>query len=184
LAARARVIIGNAGPRGKGVFAAGAISRSTVIGSFRGKPRWIWDIPEDVWPYTIQVDYDRYVVPRRNGTVWYLNHSCDPNCEITGRTIVARRDVRKGEELTFDYSCDVDWPGFAMPCSCGTPKCRKVIRAYRFLPGDLKARYGRHLAPFILREYSPKAAAGRSGAARRAAPRLEVTTTLAPTDYH
>jgi uncharacterized protein len=167
------MVIGDAGPRGRGVFAAGAIGRSTVIGSFRGKPRWIWDIPSDVWPYTIQVDFDRYVVPRRKGAVWYLNHSCDPNCEITGRTIVARRDIRKGEELAFDYSCDVDWPGFAMPCSCGSPRCRKVIRAYRFLPDNLKARYGRHVAPFILREYLPGAPVGRTArpAARRAAPR-------------
>lgn len=171
VAAKARTVIGDAGPRGKGVFAAADIRRFTVIGSYRGRPRWIWDIPKEVWPYTIQVGYDRYVVPRKKGTVWYLNHSCDPNCEITGRAIVARREVRKGEELTFDYSCDVDWPGFAMACSCWTPRCRKVVRAYRFLPAKLKAEYGRHVAPFILKEYFPEGAAERSAPARPAASR-------------
>jgi len=145
--------IGPAGTKGKGVFAAGPIRRSTVVASFRGRPRWIWDIPRESWPYTIQVGYDRYVVPRRGGVAWYLNHSCAPNCVITGTRLVADRDIARGEELTFDYSTDVDWVGFRMPCSCGSPECRRVVRAYRFLPAKLKLRYGRHVATFILRGY-------------------------------
>lgn len=135
------------------MFATGRIRRSTVIATFHGKPKWIWEIPEEVWPYTIQVDYDRYVVPRKHGVIWYFNHSCDPNCGIKGNSIIAERDIEKREELTFDYSCDVDWPGFKMPCMCGSPSCRKIVRAYRYLPASLKERYRDHVAPFILREY-------------------------------
>ena len=141
------------------MFAAGPIKESTAIGTFRERPKWIWDIPHEIWPYTIQVDYDRYVVPRKGGPVWYINHSCDPNCVISGMGIVSRRAIEEGEELTFDYSTDVDWPGFSMACSCGSPKCRKVVGAYRFLPPRVKRSYGRQVAPFILREYfrRPKA---------------------------
>lgn len=150
---RASIRIGEAGPKGKGVFAASPVKRLSLVGSFRGRPRWIWDIPHEVWPHTVQVGYDRYVVPRRRGAIWYINHSCDPNCMIDGDRIVAARDVAEGEELTFDYSTDVDWAGFRMDCSCGSAKCRKVVRAYRFLPAKLKLRYGSHVARFISREY-------------------------------
>ncbi len=149
----ARTRVGDAGPKGRGVFAAGRIPRSTTIATFRGTPRWIWDIPVEAWPYAIQVDYDRYVVPRRKGVGWYINHSCEPNCVMSGLSIVTEREVEKGEELTFDYSTDVDWVGFRMACKCGSDRCRGTIRAYRFLPKELKRRYGRSVAPFIRKKY-------------------------------
>jgi len=145
--------IGDSGLRGKGVFAAGPIPALTRIANYCGKTRWIWDIPRDLWPYTFQVDYDRYKLPRRNTIGWYINHSCSPNCVISGSSILARRDIKRGEELTFDYSTDVDWPGFAMKCRCGSLNCRGTIRAYRFLPKELKLRYGERAAPFIVKKY-------------------------------
>ena len=148
--------IGDCGPRGEGVFATRGIPASTKVATFRGTPRWIWDIPEYLWPHTFQVGYDRYVLPRRNSVGWLINHSCNPNCIISGMSIVTKRKIRRGEELTFDYSSDVDWPGFRMACRCGSPNCRGVIRAYRFLPKKLKLRYGRHVAPFISRRYGVK----------------------------
>jgi hypothetical protein len=165
------VRVADAGRKGKGIFASAAIKKSSTIATFRGKPKWVWEIPVEVLPYTIQVDYDRYVVPKRGGTIWYMNHSCEPNCGITGNRIVAERDIANGEELTFDYSSDVDWPGFRMKCSCGCTTCRKVIRAYRFLSIALKLRYGRHVAPFILRRYFRKTKATRLGLAEPAARR-------------
>jgi hypothetical protein len=56
----------------------------------------------------------------------YLNHSCDPNCEvdeINNRVwILALRDIAAGEELLWDYNLyDDDDPA---PCYCGSPKCR------------------------------------------------------------
>ena len=160
-----RFRIGDAGAKGKGVFATRPLRRSEVLVTFRGKPRWIWDIPRETWPYTIQVDYDRYLVPKKNGVGWYLNHSCQPNCVISGLSVVAARDIRNGEELTFDYSTDVDWPGFRMACSCGARRCRKVVRAYRFLPENLRERYGKRVAPYIARRY-----VGRPKVRRRRGP--------------
>jgi len=62
----------------------------------------------------------------------HLNHSCDPNCEaelIEGKIwIVARRDIRAGEEITFDYGYDLeDYRDH--PCSCGSPACVGYIVA-------------------------------------------------------
>jgi hypothetical protein len=160
VAGRAPVIstrIGDCGPKGKGVFTMEPISASTRVATYAGTPKWIWDIPQEVWPYAFQVDYDQYVLPRRNSVGWFINHSCEPNCLVSGRSIVAKRRIREDEELTFDYSTDVDWPGFRMICRCGSAGCRRMIRAYRFLPRKLKLGYGRCVAPYILKRYGPAA---------------------------
>ncbi len=59
----------------------------------------------------------------------YLNHSCDPNCEvdeIKGRVwLFALRDIAAGEELVWDYNLyDDEDPA---PCFCGSPKCRGTM---------------------------------------------------------
>jgi hypothetical protein len=59
----------------------------------------------------------------------YLNHSCDPNCEvdeIKNRVwILAIRNIAAGEELLWDYNLyDDDDPA---PCHCGSSKCRGTM---------------------------------------------------------
>jgi SET domain-containing protein len=57
----------------------------------------------------------------------YINHSCNPNCytQIVGDTIWIRaaRNIRKGEELTYDYS--TDGVG-SIPCRC-SPGCKVML---------------------------------------------------------
>lgn len=61
-----------------------------------------------------------------NGIAALINHSCAPNCEaeeIRGQVwITAIRDIRRGEELTYDYNL-YDGEG-DVPCRCGARKCR------------------------------------------------------------
>ena len=59
----------------------------------------------------------------------YLNHSCDPNCEvdeIKGRVwIFSLRNIAAGEELVWDYNLyDDEAPA---PCSCGASNCRGTM---------------------------------------------------------
>ncbi|HEY2951594.1 MAG TPA: SET domain-containing protein-lysine N-methyltransferase [Verrucomicrobiae bacterium] len=65
----------------------------------------------------------------------FLNHSCAPNCDaelIDGRVwIIANRDIRAGEELTFNYGYDLD-DYRAHPCRCGAPNCPGYIVAPEF----------------------------------------------------
>ncbi len=66
-----------------------------------------------------------------------LNHSCEPNCSAefeAGRIwIVAERDIRAGEELTFNYGYDLeDYQDF--PCRCGRPACVGFIVAEEYFP--------------------------------------------------
>ena len=63
------------------------------------------------------------------GIAAYLNHSCDPNCEIdeikNRAYIFALRDIAAGEELLWDYNLyDDDDPA---PCHCGSAKCRGTM---------------------------------------------------------
>ncbi len=54
------------------------------------------------------------------------NHSCNPNCEaqnVDGEIwLVALKNIRKNDELTFDYGYALEhWEDH--PCRCGSSKC-------------------------------------------------------------
>lgn len=57
----------------------------------------------------------------------YVNHSCDANTTSEDDCDVAIRDIKKGEEITSDYSKDSP-PGFNMKCECGSKNCRRIIK--------------------------------------------------------
>jgi hypothetical protein len=59
---------------------------------------------------------------------WYLNHSCEGNCGFNDEgDFIAIRDIRKGEELSYDYGLVESNPRFSMGCACKTQTCRHVI---------------------------------------------------------
>jgi SET domain-containing protein len=64
-----------------------------------------------------------------------LNHSCTPNCaaeEADGRIwIVASRDIKAGEEITFNYNFDLE-AYQEHPCQCGSTDCVGYIVAEEF----------------------------------------------------
>lgn len=143
--------IGRAGKKGFGVFATVEIPEETIVIRYRGRARWIWDIPHYMWDHCLQVDYDRYVVPARDSPGWFVNHSCEPNCAVNGeREIITLRRIWKGEELTFDYSTNVGWDGFEMACSCGASGCRGTIRSYAEISEALRERYDRRVSAYLL----------------------------------
>ncbi len=56
-----------------------------------------------------------------------INHSCKPNCEVLGKGkklwIHAIRNIKKGEELTYDYGFSYDKDYKQFPCKCGDKNC-------------------------------------------------------------
>lgn len=66
----------------------------------------------------------------------YINHSCEPNCGLSGtKTFRALKNIKAGEELTFDYSTseiDTNWV-LDYECKCGSKTCRKTIRSIQSL---------------------------------------------------
>ena len=57
----------------------------------------------------------------------FINHSCRPNCYVDIRDgviwIRAARNIRKGEELTYDYNTDGDG---LIKCQCH-PGCQRLL---------------------------------------------------------
>lgn len=85
------------------------------------------------------------------GNERFMNHSCDPNTWwADDDTMIARRDIQAGEELTYDYSTtDVDIP-FSFECLCGSPLCRGTVTHLDHQDPAWQARFGKHLPAHCL----------------------------------
>ena len=57
----------------------------------------------------------------------YINHSCDPNCEVNiiddKIWISSIKNIKKGDELSYDYGYDFDEDFRDHPCKCGSKSC-------------------------------------------------------------
>jgi SAM-dependent methyltransferase len=81
-----------------------------------------------------------------------INHSYDPNVWMQDQvTLVARRDIAVGDELTIDYALfeeTEEWVG-PWQCRCGSDLCRGGHSGRAWRRVDLQERYGDHFSPFI-----------------------------------
>ena len=68
-------------------------------------------------------------------------------------TLVARRGIAPGEELTLDYALFEEDEDFTMPweCICGSPICRKRITGRDWRLPELQLRYGEHFSHLNLK---------------------------------
>ena len=80
-------------------------------------------------PYSaFRLDAHRHVVQSDDDPARFGNHSCDPNLVLAdATTLVARRDIAAGEEITSDYATMTDNPSWRMTCNCGAADCRRVV---------------------------------------------------------
>jgi SET domain-containing protein len=80
----------------------------------------------EIWCFTVN---NRWVRDANVGgnVARFVNHACKPNCytEVAGDTIWIRaaRNIRKGEELTYDYHTDGEQ---VIPCRC-RPGCTRKL---------------------------------------------------------
>uniref|UniRef100_A0A1I7TPX8 Histone-lysine N-methyltransferase SETMAR n=1 Tax=Caenorhabditis tropicalis TaxID=1561998 RepID=A0A1I7TPX8_9PELO len=78
-----------------------------------------------------------FLDPRIRGNIGrFLNHSCDPNCEVVvvrlGKMIptagiFAKRDIQIGEELCYDYGMSGIEGDNRKLCHCKAATCRKYL---------------------------------------------------------
>jgi len=138
--------------KGLGVFAARDILKDEIITEFKGpfvKIEQLDGIPREVQDHLFNVGVGEYLIAREPGV--RTNHSCDPNAGIIRDVfLVAMRDIKKDEEVTFDYSMITadDW---TLECSCGSSSCRKRIGNYRDLPVEIKKKYENYTPDWIKR---------------------------------
>jgi uncharacterized protein len=91
------------------------------------------------------------VLPPRS-TSRFGNHSCDANLGWSDAyTLVARRDIAAGEELTSDYATSTVDSGFLLRCHCESTRCRGMISGDDWQIPELQARYDGHWVPMLER---------------------------------
>ena len=60
-----------------------------------------------------------------------INHSCNPNCEVFGKGlkvwVYAMKNIKKGEELSYDYGFSFDENFRQFPCNCRSKNCVRYI---------------------------------------------------------
>ncbi len=79
------------------------------------------------------------------------NHSCDPSVWLGDdkTTLVARRDIAVGEEVTTDYALWSDTTDWEMRCNCGSVSCRTVLTGQDWRLPELQAAYRGHWPAFL-----------------------------------
>jgi len=78
--------------------------------------------------YTIQVSPNIHISPNKDSGK-YINHSCFPNTKVNEeRQFIALSDIKKGEEITFDYNSTEDELAEQFYCNCGHKNCRGKIQ--------------------------------------------------------
>jgi SET domain-containing protein len=159
-----RVEIRQSPIHGKGMFASAPIKQGEVVNIWGGTlllteedmagdrakewraQRYVWAmIGEGLYLATL-LDEDEEDLTN------FINHSCDPNVWMKDEvTLVARRDIVAGEELTIDYAMfegDEEWVG-PWECHCGSELCRGRHTGGAWRQKELQERYRNHFSPFI-----------------------------------
>ncbi len=121
----------------KGVFARENIRQDSVIFRLRGT---ITTTPSK---YTIQLGSNRHLnfptIRKTNDGLdycWqYLNHHCEPNGYIDTAELTFRafRNIKRGEEITFNYLTTESKMAVPFACICGSSNCFGFIQGRDFL---------------------------------------------------
>ncbi|HKB08248.1 MAG TPA: SET domain-containing protein-lysine N-methyltransferase [Candidatus Polarisedimenticolia bacterium] len=135
--------------QGLGGFAVRPIARGTRIVEYTGErishaeADARYDDPRMSRHHTFLFTLDRSMVIDAavgGGAARFLNHSCDPNCAPVvegGRVFIeAARDIRPGEELTYDYAYRREGGADEeredrYACRCGARRCRGTLLSPR-----------------------------------------------------
>ena len=118
----------------RGLYASRDIKDGTKIVEYKGKIITKKKVEEDpkfdndkaIYLFNLNKRYDLDGDFKYN-TARLINHSCNPNCEVAGVGlkvwVYAIRDIKKGEELSYDYGFGYDEYYKDFPCRCGSKNC-------------------------------------------------------------
>lgn len=152
----------NTGKYGKGVFARMHIKNGERLVIFGGEVMHIDEIknlPAEFQDHTIQIE-ERFVLGTAKDAINledadFLNHSCEPNSGFKGQIfLVAMKDIKKDEEVTFDYVMVLSKSVgssivFEMDCKCGAKNCRKKITEDDWKIPELQIKYNGYFQPYL-----------------------------------
>ena len=140
-----RYVVRRSAIHGRGVFARRPIREGETVIEYKGEIISEAEIerryPEDrsginhTFVFGIEHDYNIDGGSKGNAARW-INHSCQPNCDTYEEDrrmyIRAIRNIRPGEELSYDYAIEAGEPLTAAlrarwPCWCGARTCRGTV---------------------------------------------------------
>lgn len=140
-----RIQTRRSGVHGKGVYAVVDLAEGETLIEYVGEVI-TWDEALERHPHDpadpnhtfyFHIDEDHVIDAKVGGnSSRWINHSCAPNCEAEideGRVFIrARRNIKAGEELFYDYGLVIDEPYTAKlkaqyPCWCGSKNCRGTL---------------------------------------------------------
>ena len=118
----------------KGLYASQNIKDGTKIIEYKGKiltkkqveenPKF--DNEKAIYLFNINKKYDLDGDFKYN-TARLINHSCNPNCEVLGTGlkvwVYAMKDIKKGDELSYDYGFSFNEDFKNYPCKCRAKNC-------------------------------------------------------------
>ena len=118
----------------RGLYAAKNIKAGTIVIHYKGKlitkketeknPKY--DNDKAIYLFNLNSRYD-LDGDFANNTARLINHSCSPNCEVDGKGlklwIYALKDIKKGEELSYDYGFGYDENYKDFVCKCRAKNC-------------------------------------------------------------
>jgi hypothetical protein len=129
-------------PFGKGLFALQDIQSNEFICTIDGPVINFADTLKlkEKESHAVQTDADLYIICQP--PFLYTNHSCDPNSGINSSLqLIALRDIKKDEEIFWDYSTSMLERHWTMKCACGNECCRKIITDFDLLPIHVQQYY-------------------------------------------
>ena len=118
----------------RGLFAIKNIKKGTRIIEYKGKiitkneteKNSKFDNDKDIYLFNLNGRYDLDGDYSWN-TARLVNHSCNPNCEVEGKGlklwITSIKDIKKNEELSYDYGFGYDRDYKQFPCKCAAENC-------------------------------------------------------------
>jgi SET domain-containing protein len=144
---------------GCGVFSNAVIAKGELVSLWGGRIIQKMYLDPSIPRFTqrvLQVDEDLYLLtaeePESNDC---FNHSCDPNLGFFGQIgLVALREIKAGEELSFDYAMSDGGPYDEFECYCGSVKCRGKITGNDWQLPELWEKYHGYFSPYLARRIS------------------------------
>jgi len=93
-----------------GVFLSRACTKGTVVRKFS-----VHEMVSEPTRTSIQIAEGIHV---EDAIGRYVNHACQPSCEISDAKIVALKDLNEGEEITFNYNANETIMATPFKCRC------------------------------------------------------------------
>ncbi len=120
------VIVKKSKIQGKGVFAGRDFKKGEIVLKWNPTKLKKTQFSEISSQNKKYVSYFKNEAFLMNSPEKFVNHSCNPNTFTKKFCDVAKRQIKKGEEITTNYSKEVK--GLDMLCNCGSKNCKKLIK--------------------------------------------------------